>query len=187
MVFIIAAAVFCSCGNNAKDEIADIESLFSSVFPPDKTLYTDSFQQANTSVLFKYFNDVNMKKTEWYVGVAENGGWNEAAVIKISDYGYLNSARILLNAHLEEQMKRYSAENPDSKLDGETFAFGEYAFMLIGDAVTLKDALLAKVSNSTVSTATAAVSVSGSVSTDSIEVDSVTQSTTMLPSTTKPN
>lgn len=187
MVFTVAVVGFCSCGNNAKDEIADIESVFASAFPPDKTLYNDSFQQANTSVMFNYFNDVNMKKTEWYVGVAETGGWNEAAVIKISDYGYLNSARILLNDHLEERQKLYSSKNPDSKLEGETFAFGEYAFMLIGDAVTLKDAVLARVSNSESKASTVAVSVSGSVSVDSEEVDSVTLPTTVPPSTTKPN
>lgn len=178
MVFIVAAAVFCSCENNSKDEIANIESVFSSVFPPDKTLYTDSFQQTKTSVLFDYFDDVDIKKTEWYLGLVQTGGWNEAAVIKISDYGYLNSARILLNDHLENRQKLFNSENPDSELEGETFAFGEYAFMLIGDAVTLKDAVLYFVSSGEYMGLTNATAVTSSVNTDSAEIVSVRLETT---------
>ena len=168
-VFITVALSLCSCSNNSEEEVYDMEALISTAFSEDGVMYTDSVQKLNDSILFNYLDAVDMKKTEWYLGFIQTGGWNEAAVIKIKDYGYLNSARILLNDRMQERQNLYLSDNPDSALDGETFAFGEYAVMLVGDAVDLKETVLSALVNGDGTAFTSANAVTALNTTDYYE------------------
>lgn len=132
-VIILTLFCFNACSDKESAAISDLKVIAESSMLDEEYESCDSNSESIPDSL-SFLSDVDKKKAEWYFAYLSKNSNSETVVIKVKDSGYLNTARLLLDSHLETRIAEAAAISPYNLPEGEAFACGQYAVLLVGAA-----------------------------------------------------
>ncbi len=155
-VFLILTAFialsFASCSSVSGDEpsMELVREVFSSGFSDDM-YYADNQTISKADKRFGYMNNFEAKQTEWFFSFISADESMEIAVVKVKNERYLNTAKQILENHLNKNadVSDYSdnadfADMPDSETSEQpetsVFIYRKYAVLFkSADVLSLKN------------------------------------------------